>query len=348
MRRLVLFLHRMLEDKGKADLVALDFDAESIKLLKLNSSETPHKVEKFAVGTLPANAIVRNEIKDENAVLNTLKDLFRKTGAKTTAIALAIPRSSALIKNVTYDKRFNESEIESRAWVEANRNFPDLVGEIYLDFATLPPTPTESPTNEMVIVACRKEQIDPYLEVLKKANLTPRILDINSYALQRALYLLQEEKTATYGLLNLNLNTSTLIVSQDDNLLYAHDDTYEGNRLKTQINEFQKSTDKGPADYTNPNYQAILRDSLSAHLRHAMHFFYSSRPHVSVTQLFVSGDFALYPGLPEFVQNEIGIPTQLAKPLAKMKIDDTINEELIKKYEPALMLCCGLALSQFK
>lgn len=350
-------LRRWWKQRTPHNLVGLDIDSDIVKILKINSKETPFKVETFGLSALPVGAIIKNEVKNEDGVVSILKDLFNQTDLSKDYIALAIPRSSVIIKNVTVDKRLTEGEIESRAWVEANRNFPDLVGEIHLDFSIVGPSAQDPSQLDMVLVACRKEQIKPYLDLLRESNLTPKVLDVNCYALERALSILapQQALNEAVALLNLNFTLSTLIVSQNKQLIYAHDHSYDGQRLVAQARAHFNETSKNLSDpfeknatlADDPAFSEILKENLTSHLRHTMHFFYSSRPNISVSKLILAGDCTIVPALAEFIQQQTNVPTVLADPFANMTIDPSVDSETLKKYAAAMTLCCGLALSKF-
>jgi type IV pilus assembly protein PilM len=354
-----LFLRRWLQQRNPQNLVGLDIDSDVIKLLKINASVTPPLVEYIAIQSLPEGAILKNEIKNQEAVVTALKTLFRTTGLGKDVVALAIPRSLALIKSVTIDKRLNEEEIESRAWVEANRNFPDLVGDIHLDFSIVGPSAQDASQLEMVLVACRKEQIKPFLDVLRESNLTPKVLDVNCYALERALGVMvpqTEASNSAVALLNLNFTLSSLIVSQNNHLIYAHDHSYDGHRLITQVRNYLKEEGKNMSDPIeavlpagdNQAYTDILKENLTSHLRHTIHFFYSSRPNINIQTLILAGDCATVPNIATFIHEEVHIETKLAEPFANMAIAPNVDQALLNKYASTLTLCSGLALSNIK
>ena len=354
-----MFLRRWLQQRTPHNLVGLDIDSDVIKLLKINSRETPAIIEYVGVQTLPAGAILKNEIKNEAEVVSALKILFKNAGLTKDYVALAIPRSLALIKNVTIDSRLNEDEIESRAWVEANRNFPDLVGDIHLDFSIVGVSAQDATQLDMILVACRKEQIKQFLDVLDDSNLTPKVLDVNCYALERALGVMAPSDTdanTAIALLNLNFTLSSLIVSQNNHLIYAHDHSYDGHRLITQVRSYLKEEGKSMADPIetplpegdNQAYNEILKENLTSHLRHTMHFFYSSRPNISIQKLILAGDCATVPNIAQYIQNETHVETVLADPFANMVMAANVDQVLLKKYASTLTLCCGLALSNLK
>lgn len=339
-------LLRWWKQHGSNGLIGLDIGSNVIKLLEIKSTEKPFRVESFAIVPLPTGTIVKGEIKDPNAIGAALKELFKRKNIQTKSVALAISRSSAIIKNIQVDNRLTPSEIESRAWIEANHHFPDLVGEIYLDFSVSPST--ENPSQlDLVLVACRKDQIKPYLDALQQSGLVAKIIDVNSYALERALALMAESFSDlnTVALLNLDLNVSTLLVVHDRKLIFAHDHAYDGQRLQTSTQEYLKTAVGQIASLNDAAYLEILKNALSAHLRHTMHFFYSSRPNINIQKLMLSGDCANTPALAEFIQQEVGIETVLANPFLGMTIASGVDAKELQMHAADMMLSCGLALS---
>ncbi|MDR3476515.1 MAG: type IV pilus assembly protein PilM [Gammaproteobacteria bacterium] len=335
------------KQRSDESLVGLDIGSDFIKLLSINSSIKPYQIKNFAISPIPAGAIVKGEIKDPAAIGAVLKELFKKNQIESKFVALAIPRSSVIIKNINVDKRLNTTEIESRAWIEANHHFPDLVGKIYLDFTV---TPSEQDDSQLglMLVACRKDQVNPYLEALQEGGLRAKLIDLNSNALDRALAFITETMPDinTIALLNLDVTLSTFLVVHESKQIYAHDHSFDGHRLQTRINDYLQSEGGKVASLNDLAYFEILKSALSAHLRHTLHFFYSSRPNINIQKLILSGDLAMIPCLDAFIQQEIGIALQIAKPFINMTFADRIDVATLEQSSPTLMLSAGLALSE--
>jgi type IV pilus assembly protein PilM len=337
------------------NLVGVDLGPESIKLLKINTTKSGCRVDSFVIVPVPTGVILKE--KDYSALVYVIEGLFKQASVDTNQVALAIPRSMVIIKNTTIDSRFNASEIESRVWIEANRYFPDLVGEIYLDYNIIGPNAENPRQIDVNLVACRKDQIKPYLELTHKAGLTAKVMDVNCYALERALNVVMESSppATIVALLNLDVALSSLIVVENRNLIFAHDQAFNGRRLLNEIQEYLNNEEKQPADASiqkgslqDPAYFGLLKDNLSVHIRHSMHFFYSSKPSHVIEQIVLAGDLATLPHMTEFVQQELSMTTLLANPFTRMEIAPSVDEILLKQHAPALMLCCGLALSKLK
>ncbi len=332
---------------AKVEFFGLDIGTDFIKLLKINASRNPFQIEHLLISPTPKDAIVKDEIKDSAALGSLLGEMIEKANIATKFVAVAIPGSLAIIKSTMIDSRLTADEIESRAWLEANRYFPDLVGNIYLDYAVTG-APVQNPAQaELLLVACRKDQIKPYLDMLDQAGLVAKIVDVNCYALARALSMTpQPPVIQTIALLNLNVTLSSLIVVQKNYLLHAHDQSYNGQRLLTQTQAWIASNPSSDL-LDDIEYQKIIKENLVSHLRHTMQFFYTSKPDVGIEKLLLSGDLANIPMLSSFIQREIGIETVVANPFANVTLAPEINEDEIKKYAPSFMQCCGLALSDF-
>lgn len=344
-----------LKRSASKNLLGLDFGSDTIKILEISATENNKKIENYAIAPLPTGAIVASEIKNSQAVIHTLKEIAEDTNFTTKKVAIAIPRASVVIKNTTIDSRLSEDEIESRAWIEANNQFPELIGGIYLDYQLLGSVSGRADKTEMMLIACRKEQIDPYLSVLSESNFEAKVIDVNTYALERSFFLLKKHNVALEpkALLNFDLTLSTLIVTQKEDLIYSRDHSYDAHRFMTQVTKYLKEDTQfamsleSQANPTIPSaYQDILKENLISHLRHIMHFFHASRPNVNLQTLVLSGECVQIPHLTEFIKQELNINTEIANPLAKMSLASSLDEINLQKQAPSLMLACGLALNQ--
>lgn len=328
---------RDLISKPSDQLVGLDLSSKYIKILSTSNAKEQIQVENFSVSPMPANAIVNGELKDFAAASAALKNAFNETGIKSKCVAFSIPRSLAIIKTITIDRRLTSKEINSRAWVEANRNFPELVGNIFLDYVILGPASQDETQLELLLVACRKDQINPYLELFRMSSLIPKIVDLSSYAFERSLSIVMKQtpQLDTVALLNLDVSLSTLIVIHKNNIIYAQDESYDGLRLIELLKDAGQK-------------QEALKDNLSSQLRHKMHFFYSSRPNITIQKMVISGDCAAYPDIVGHVQQASGIETVVADPFKDLVISSNIDKAKLKSAAPSLMLSFGLALSEIK
>lgn len=374
--------------------MGLDIGSHCIKVIEIHSTPSipsMFRVENFISASLPEDVVVKNEIKDTAVIGQILKNALTQANIKNKYFAVSVPRSSVMVKMTTVDSRLTVAEIESRAWLEAHRQFPEVIGGIYLDYQVLGAS-FDANQLDLMLVACRKEQIDPLLEILKQSDVVAELIDVSCYALHRAISLVTNENDSldTVALLNLDFSLSSLVVVHQNKLIYAHDHTFEGDRLMAKAKEYLNRTPSEmnipkeeqvlvmdanhresmvdlnlsshgvssiggrvmppskpvvqPPVTDDPAYLEILRENLIAQLRHVMHFFYSSKPNMSIKKLILSGDCVTLPKIELFVQQEIGVETIIANPLLPMEVAPHVNKQELQMMAPGLMLASGLSL----
>jgi len=319
-------------------ILGLDIGSSEIKLLQIDQAAL--RIDYFALIPVPSGIVEKDTIKDPAALADALKPVLRKLNIPTKSVAIAIPRSSVIVKNTTVDARLSPRELESRAWMEAGQQFPDLIGEINLDYLIIGPSPDDDTKLDLVLIACRKEQIKPYLDFINEAGLIPKIVDVNSYALERALALEAPQETDTVALLNMDYALTSLVVVKAGNQIFSHDYSFDGRGLINNLANAE-GLEKEAID-------VMLKQQLSTHLRHVIHFFYSSRHNIAIKKIYLSGDLALHPAIAPFIQAEIGIETVVALPCGDMALGPNVDSALLKEKDPALALSCGLAISKLR
>src|SRR5690606_4206265 len=75
--------------------------------------------------------------------------------------------------------------------------------------------------------------------------------------------------------------------------------------------------------------------------------FYAGSEFNRVDQIVLAGGCASILGLPEMVEEQLGVPTQVANPLAQMTLGPRVQPPALAQDAPALMIATGLALRSF-
>lgn len=323
------------------NVLALTISSDFIKLLKIKSLNGKYRVENFDIVPIPPGLVLKNEIKDPMGIANMINDLYSKHPTMSKNVAICIPRSMAIVKNITVDNRLTMDEIETRVWVEANRLFPKLIDDIYLDFAVMGPSSQDTAKQDVLLVACRKEFIHPYLEVMRLSGLSAKRIDVNYFALERALAVVakQSPEVKTLALLNIGYTYIDLIVTHEGAATFTHEVSYDGNSLKLMGNHENSSN--------NTEQIELFKHSLGLQIKHAIQFFYSSRPTMRIESIILSGDCSVaIPDLANYIQLEVNKKMILADPFKDMELAPTIDKEKLKHYASSFMLCCGLTLQK--
>lgn len=337
------------------DIVGLVILYPFVKILKFRVTNSSLVVEHCALIPLPANTVAPKpilEILNISVIAALIQDRFAKLNIQTVQVACALNRSVALIKTFTINPALTTTEIEERAWLEANRLFPSLSNDIYIDFYPTNIINNETKKRDVILVVCRKDKIEPYVELARAANLQLRVLDVNCYALQRALILITPNypNIKIFALLNIDFFSISLTIIENQNLIYSYETHYNGESLfeyyQAKYYQTTKPNLDSATDSSSSDIQTLLQQHLGNQITNTMQFFYSSCPTIRIEDIFVAGD-CIYciPDLPHFIATKIAKNTIVANPLQDL-ILPTKNQAELSRYSSAMMLACGLALSK--
>lgn len=83
--------------------------------------------------------------------------------------------------------RLPEEDLKSAVIYEAENYIPTPLEEVYLDYQIIPPVYDHLDHLDILIAALPKKTVDPYLSALKLAGFVPKVLEIESMAITRAL-----------------------------------------------------------------------------------------------------------------------------------------------------------------
>jgi len=171
-------------------LVGLDISSSSVKLVELSAGEKDaYKVERYAVETLPRDAVVDGNIANLDAVSESVRRALRRFGSGVRNVALALPSSSVITKKIILPEGLRETEMEFAVEAEANQYIPFALEEVNLDFQRIGPAPGSPGDVEVLIAASRKDKVEDRVAVAQAAGLKAVIVDVESLATESALEL---------------------------------------------------------------------------------------------------------------------------------------------------------------
>lgn len=342
-------------------LAGLDMSSMSVKALVLNKVGERYQVESYGVLPLPPNAIIDNHIKDSEAVAAVVRELFNASTFRVKNAAIAVPDSSVISKIIQMDAFLSSAEIEEQIVVEAERHIPLPLEEVSLDFEVLGPSSKGSEWVDVLLVASHTENVQSRVTVLMNAGITTKVVDVDSYAIQRACTLLADQlpdkgAEKTIAVVDIGATMTTLTVLYDMTTIFTRSEVFGGRQLTEEIQRhygfsqaeagLAKKQGGLPEDYVTEVLQPF-KESLLLYVRRALQFFFSTSDHVEINHLVLAGGTAAIPGLAEFIAEHIGIPATVANPFVDMLLSPSVNATALTNDAPALMTCCGLALRSF-
>lgn len=350
---------------GSRDLIGLDISSSAVKLLELSRRGDRFHVETYAIEPLPPNAVADKQIVDPQAVAECIARAVNRSGTRTLQVALAVSGASVITKVIQMPASLSEHDLEDQIKVEADQYIPYSIDEVNLDFQVLGPSTASNVgigSVDVLLAACRKEQVEQRCGAVETAGLTPRVVDIENNALQNSSLFLQHQmpdggRGKTIALIDMGATTTSVMVLHDLQSVYTREQSFGGRQLTDDIMRYYglspeeaakaKRFNSLPEDYSFNVLMPFVADMGQQIDRSLQFFFASSSQHTQIDQIILAGGCAEIAGVDQAIQEQLNIPTVVAKPFAHMSVSPKAKPAQLAKDAASLLLACGLAYRAF-
>ncbi|MGL4588130.1 MAG: pilus assembly protein PilM [Acinetobacter ursingii] len=350
---------RMLYRKPNKGLVGVDISSTSVKLLELSVKNGRYWVESYALIPLQENSVVEKNILNPEAVGDALERVINLANPQSTNAAIAIPTSMVIHKIIEMDADMTDDEREVQIRMDAEQYIPFPLDEVSLDFEVLPDRLANPTRVNVLLVATRTENVETRVEVLELAGLTPKVADVESYAMERAFGVFADTLPMgvnTVGILDIGHTMTTLSVMQNGKIIYTREQVFGGKQLTQDVQtryglSFEeagraKKERSLPDDFDTEVLEPFL-EALVQQAARSLQFFFSSSQFNEIDHILLAGGNANIPGLPKLLQQKLGYRVTTANPFLQMGFSPQVDIKKIENDASSLMMACGLALRSF-
>ncbi|HMZ70484.1 MAG: pilus assembly protein PilM [Pseudomonadales bacterium] len=345
--------------KKQTPLLGIDISTTAVKLIELSCSSDSYRVESYAVEPLPPSAVVEKSIADVEAVGQAIGRVVSRAKTKARDGVVAVAGSAVITKTIEMDADLTDDERETQISLEADQYIPYPLEEVAIDFEVQGPSESDARKVQVLLAACRHETVEAREAVLAIAGLTPRIVDVEAYAIERAFLLVKDQidpDARVVAIVDIGATMTTLSVLVEGKTIYTREQLFGGKQLTDEIrrryglSEEEAGLGKkqgGLPDEYEDEVLAPFREAAVQQVARSLQFFYASSQHNDIDCLILAGGTSSISGMTELLQQRIGVPTFLANPFLGMTIAPKVNAAALTNDAPALMIACGLALRSF-
>lgn len=346
--------------KSQPPIVGVDISSTAVKLLQLSRSGDRYRVEHYAVEPLPPNAVVEKNIVEVEAVGEAISRAMARSGSKAKHAAAAVAGSAIITKTIPMPADLDEEEMESAVELEAVNYIPYPIEEVNLDFEVLGPMPGNEEMVQVLLAASRSENVETRADALKLGGLTAKVIDVEAFAIENAFSLLAGTLNAPHdgivALVDIGATMTTLNIIREGRSLYHREQVFGGKQLTDEVmrryglsyEEAGLAKRQGglPESYEIEVLEPF-KEALVQQISRLLQFFYAGSEFNRVDQIVLAGGCASIPGMSEMVEEQLGVPSTVANPLAHMTLGARVQAHALAQDAPALMIACGLALRSF-
>lgn len=351
----------------KERLLGIDIGDSSVKLIELDRKGPQFRVAAIAVEPLPEGAMAERAPADLDQVSVALRQALKTSGSRLKKAAIAVPTSSIITRTVALPAGLSETELAASVLAEAAPLIPFPLEEAYLDFQVQGRSRNHPATEDVLVVACRRENVDLRREALNDAGLKTAVVDVEAYALENTCRLLangpvhgdddshqpRPDVNQPLALVDMGAAVTTLYILQDGQVTYSREQNFGTDRLILAIAaaydwprrqaELASQTGELPAGF-ELELLAPFRKSAAEQISRMLQFFFSSSPVSAVDRILLVGGGALTADLDQTVAGHTGIPTATGNPFARLGGAVLASRPRLARAAPLFAVACGLAL----
>jgi type IV pilus assembly protein PilM len=251
----------------------------------------------------------------------------------------------------------SDSEMENQIVVEADQYIPYPLDEVSIDFERQGLSERSADMVEVLLAACRRENVDARVTALELGGLTTKVVDIEAYAIERAYELLakqiESEADQTVAIVDIGSMMTTLNVILNGKTIYTREQMFGGNALSEEVQrrfglsavEAETAMKRGglPEEYET-EILAPFKDTVVQQISQTLQFFFSSSHYNEVEHLILAGGVAAIEGIGDQVQESLSTPVHIANPFADLSLSSKVNKTMLQNDAPSLLIACGLAM----
>ncbi len=345
---------------GKAPLVGVDISSTAVKLLQLSQSGGRYRVEHYAVEPLPPNAVVEKNIVEVEAVGEAIKRALARSGSRSKGASAAVAGSAVITKVVPMQAGLSDEEMEDQVQVDASQYIPYPIEEVSLDFEVVGPVKDSPDMVHVLLAASRTENVDVRVAALDLGGLQAKVVDVEAFAMENAFRLIADQlsvaKDALVALVDVGATMTTLNVLRGERSIYTREQVFGGKQLTDEVmrryglsyEEAGLAKRQGglPESYEIEVLEPF-KEAMVQQVSRLLQFFYAGSEFNRVDQIVLAGGCASITGVAEMVEEQLGVLTAVANPLANMSLSNRVQAQSLAQDAPSLMIACGLALRSF-
>jgi len=337
--------------------LGLDIGDRSLKFALLDRSKGGIFIKKASVLELIEGTVERGRVVAPQRLSQAIRKLLKKHNLKNGYGAACLPEESSFVRVITLPGKPRE-DMEKAVTREAQANIPVSLKDVYLSWQEIPSSTPQG--REVQIAASPKKIVDSYLQVLKDSGLKPSSLEVESFAILRALINRQDYNQ---GILILDLGaTKTSLI------IFAH----WGIRFTTTISVSDQDFNqyiKKRLKVSGPQAERIKRkygikkeevkkavnpvlEKMVSEIRQYVEFYNERADHIlkrQIKKMVLTGGGANLAGLALFLSRAFKMPVEIGDPRVKLSPSRTKSALRLSKRQASMMTTAiGLALGDFE
>lgn len=344
----------------KGQLIGIDIGLSSVKISLLsNPKKDVYRLEKYVSFPLSEASIIEDEIQKPDEIINGIKKAIKSSGIQKKIACLGMDGPNTITKRLQVPDGVRE-EVEDNILWESEQYIPFGADDSEIGFSILGRIEEEDVVDS-VVGAIKTDVAETYLDYLKEAGITARVIDLNVFATINIFELIKEEDLEAISdegaiILDLGAQYTTVIVYKNGGPVLSKEINLGGVLITEEVQRnlgvsYEEAEDLKISGDENGN---MIEDVLSIvenhinkvleELKKVLNFYIAAGSSEQVGKCFITGGGSNLPGMKDAIQDLIDIDVEILNPFEVIEIKGKFSDEEIEEIASRGLVALGLGM----
>ncbi|MGZ4379196.1 MAG: type IV pilus assembly protein PilM [Gaiellaceae bacterium] len=338
--------------KGAKGITGLKIGASQLAAARVSNNGSAELLQ-VAREPLAPGIVVGGELRDPDALAEALKDFFAKNGLPKRGVRLGLANNRIGVRTFEISGITDPKQLGNAVRFRAQEALPIPIDEAVLDYQVLGEGVGEegNPTQRILLVVAYRELIDRYVDACKKAGIILSGIDLEAFALLRALQAPQDgvgnDPSAALVAVAIGHERSTFAVSDGRVCEFTRVLDWGGSALNvaiaraidaapSEVEGFKRAlalTDEMVPDGLNADQAKKAREAIRRAIQNfarelvsSLQYYQNQPGSLGIGEIVLTGGTAHLPGISGELERMIGVRVRVGDPLARMKVSKKVGE----------------------
>ena len=340
-------------------LIGLDIGSTAVRAAEVATGDVP-VLARAAQVPLPAGAVENGEVRRPDVVSEALKELWGRSRIRSRQVRMGVGNQRVVVREIALPW-LPEKELRASLGFQVQEFIPISVDEAVLDFDPLGEFELEGRRMlRILLVAAQKVMITEAVAAVQAARLDPVGIDLNPFALVRAVGTVEGLNLETPGdeaVVDVGAHVTNICVHDRGITRFVRILPTGGRDITLAIarglgvdDEVAERLKRGEDVEGAPASKEVERVALSRagtfvdEIRSSLEFYTAQVPGAKIGRVLVTGGGSKLRGFLELLQERIPVKVDRGRVFERVKSELDLPPEAIEDAEPVLAVAVGLAI----
>lgn len=344
-------------------VIGLDIGSSCVRAAELEfgsggpTGKTPPTLVRFGQVPLPIGAVRDGEVVQPETVSSALRQLWAQTKFESKEVVIGVGNQRVIVRELDLPW-MPLSQLRESLQYQVSELLPMSTDDALLDY--FPTAEFDGPQGRTVhgmLVAAQRDTVNANVIAVEGAGLRPRMVDLNAFALHRALAR-GELAHSTAAFVDIGASITTVVISAQGSPRLVRSLPTGGQNVTNAV--------ASSAGIAGPEAEILKREigigyavaperadvaeaistvvrALVESVRNTFVYYASNNPGAGIDVVVLTGGGSHLPGLGQYLSSASRLPVTLGDPLSGLRSAKTAQRDALNGHESFIALPVGLA-----